>query len=145
MHKLFEKVEKVGASGVKLPWVVDFDAIPDDVVAEIADIAAPLLPAFGRVAGVPKGTSPKSKGGLDNGRRLETAFRPFLTPGCKTTLIVDDVWMTGGSMEDYAHALNLTPLDWFGFVVYARSELPDMPAVWAFWECGLPKIRKPKW
>lgn len=145
MHKLFEKVEKVGASGVKLPWVVDFDAISDDVVEEIAYIAAPMLPAFGAVAGVPKGKSLKSRGGLDNGRRLEVAFTPFISYGCRTTLLVDDVWTTGGSMEDYAHDVSLTPLDWFGFVVYARSELPDMPAVWAFWECGLPKIRKPKW
>lgn len=132
--KLFERRDAVGASGRVLPWVIDVDAIPDDVINEIADIAAPLLPTFGRVVGVPKGSSPKSRDSLDNGRRLEIAFRTRVTHGSPMTLIVDDVWTTGGSMRAFARE---TKCDWVGFVVYSRVRVKPGSNVWAFWEFGL--------
>src|SRR5688572_33099410 len=76
-------------SGAVAHWKIDCDALTDDDLATLAEMAAPfVLNGFGSVEGVPKG-----------GLRFARHFS-HLRGHTDRVLIVDDVLTTGKSMEE---------------------------------------------
>lgn len=139
--RLFQHGAVTGASGITLPWKIECDAFDQEDYYQIAEIVAPQLPAYNSVIGVPPrvGDSP---GKQDNGVMLARAFRCHvraLVHDPLLTLIVDDVWTTGGSVRKLAETLRLAPGSYCCFVVFARTR--DLPQwVWPFWRPGMVKL-----
>lgn len=100
----------VGASGKTLDFKIECDSLTSDDLLAIARIAVPKLAPFDEVLGVPRG-----------GQRLVPAFAPWASPRGKT-LVVDDVWTTGHSMNKFVNENGIH--DWHGFVIFARGPLP---------------------
>ena len=117
---MFEFGEFRAASGQMLPYKIECDhLLPGDLEC-IANIMYPYLEPYGHVVGVPRG-----------GLALARYFEKWKKRGCKTLLVVDDVWTTGGSMRAVIEGqMSLTrrgqPLyvDWQGVVIFARSRTP---------------------
>lgn len=99
-------------SGMLSAYKIDCDALDDDDIEAIAQRLSDLVDNFGFVLGIPTG-----------GTRLANMLGLFLTGGCDTTLIVDDVFTTGRSMEE-ARA-RLLPGPTIGAVIFARSPVPN--------------------
>lgn len=126
---LFQLGNFTGAAGQELLWKAECDALCRDDWQCIAAVAAPLLPKFKDVWGVPKG-----------GLLLADALAKYAVKNNVIglpPLIVDDVWTTGKSMCEFTErALGLGLYDWNGFVLFSRKrDLPD--GVKAFWKFGL--------
>jgi hypothetical protein len=100
-----------GAAGLELNWKVECDALTAEDWACIARVGAERLPPFSKIIGVPRG-----------GLALAEAFKPFIQHDAPRTLVVDDVWTTGGSMMKAAEGLEA---DWIGYVAFARGLLPS--------------------
>lgn len=92
-------------SGSKSNFKIDCDDLDDSELEVIAQIAAPLMPAFSSVEGVPTG-----------GLRLAEKFVPYIDPESNIILIVDDVLTTGVSMETQRADRKAV-----GFVLFSRS------------------------
>ncbi|HJS83718.1 MAG TPA: phosphoribosyltransferase [Nitrososphaera sp.] len=87
---------------------IDCDALSDDEVETLAWLLSKRLPSFSSVEGVPQG-----------GLRLATAMGKFAAKE-GPLLIVDDVFTTGGSMEEHrAGRYNV-----IGAVLFARGPCP---------------------
>jgi len=97
-------------SGKESTWKIDCDALLDEELEAIANIARDNLPHFGAVHGIPTG-----------GLRLARAFEPYRVGGSNITLIVDDVLTTGRSMVEAKQDFRFP----VGFVIFARGECPD--------------------
>lgn len=110
------------ASGRELPYKIECDVLGSVDWRCIAHASVKSMPSFGRVVPVPRG-----------GVALATEFEQFILPGCRTLLVVDDVWTTGGSMvtvaDDYMKR-NKSMREWIGFAAFARERTPIN--VWAF-------------
>lgn len=125
---LFQLGNFSGAAGHSLPWKIECDWLTREDWDCIAAAAAPRLPKFKDVWGVPKG-----------GLILADAMVKYAV---KTNiiglppLIVDDVWTTGTSMTTFtSRALGLGPRQWNGFVAFSRAAaLPD--GITAFMQLG---------
>ena len=110
---LFQNKKFIGASGKELDYKIECDALTQEDLECIAANSVKHLPKFGKVLGVPTGGLP-----------LQRAFEPYITEGSNVVLIVDDVWTTGGSMKKFIMKYTLEE-SVMGFVIFARSELPD--------------------
>lgn len=102
-------------SGRRSCYKVECDDLTDEEVAAACALLAKILPPFGAVSGVPTG-----------GYRLEAAMAPHATFG--PTLVVDDVWTTGGSVHAWQEHLGVESLT---AVLFARGPVP--PYVTALW------------
>lgn len=107
-------VVKLHAGGYS-NFKIDADYLTDDDINSIALQLTLRLPRFGDVIGVPRG-----------GLRLAEAMKPFVSPHRELNgtydselLIVDDVFTTGASMEEYRDGR-----DCLGAVIFARSDTP---------------------
>lgn len=127
-HQLFKWGKFTGAGAKELDWKVECELFTKDDWACIANIAAPHLPRFSEVWGVPRG-----------GIILAECLLPFITKNVigLPPLIVEDVWTTGHSTVTFAQErLGLPPNGWNGFVVFMRAPwYPDN--VKALWRYGL--------
>lgn len=103
---LFQTGDFTLASGQKSTWKIECDALTPEDWAGLAAMAVQFLPAFGAVLGVPRGGLP-----------LARALERYATVG--KTLVVDDVWTTGGSMKRFIAERNLE--EYFGLVAFARN------------------------
>lgn len=127
------------ASGKTSTFKIECD---DLTVADWETVAALVGPRykFGAVEGVPTGGLP-----------FADALKTYITPGAPLTLIVDDVFTTGGSMEKQRgerpraservgrHIHGTMPGDVHGVVLFARDFTPDwIDAVFtmALWNIG---------
>lgn len=102
---LFQLADVTLHSGRKSFFKIECDALTADDFAAAAGMLVRILPAFGRVEGVPRG-----------GISLAEAMRSYITEG--PLLIVDDVWTTGISME--AHRAGR---DAIGAVIFGRGPI----------------------
>lgn len=113
-------------SGKETDFKIDCDALSDQEIEVLAHVAAPLLPRFGEVHGVPRG-----------GLRIADALVSYGDLGSPTNiLIVDDVLTTGNSFWDHREYLqdkwerrwDGTPMpdpNFIGLVLFARGPCPD--------------------
>ena len=95
--------------GGRSRWLIDCDALTDDDLAALADVAARVLPPFSAVEGVPRG-----------GLRFAEALRAHVYPPSGALLIADDVWTTGASMERQRAGRHAA----YGVVLFARGVPP---------------------
>jgi orotate phosphoribosyltransferase len=108
---LFQLGDFTLASGKKSHFKIDCDFLCQDDWQAIAALLAERIPCqFGSVEGVPTG-----------GLALEQAMQAYCIPGEPVTLLVDDVWTTGGSM--WRQRGSRVSVVW-GAVVFARTEVP---------------------
>lgn len=121
---LFERGDFTLASGAKATWKIECDALTQADWEGIAEMLVGYIAPFGLVVGVPRGGLP-----------LERALAPYTTMG--TTLVVDDVWTTGGSMNRYImEVLKRHPGDVQRAVAFARGRLhPEVTALFAMPGC----------
>ena len=106
----------VSHSGIQLSYKIECDALTDADIECIASIIADKTD-FGIVEGIPTG-----------GCRLADALEQYAVFEAPfNTLIVDDVFTTGVSMEaaKTAQPPQVPPDDVVGWVIFARSILPD--------------------
>lgn len=109
---LFKWGTFTSAAGLELDWKIECDALTKDDWACIAAVGARSLAPFSMVLGVPRGGLPLAK-----------ALEPYCSKSGRI-LIVDDVWTTGKSMQDFANNHDGVDDWWFGFVAFARAPLP---------------------
>jgi len=105
---LFKNEPFFSHAGIKLLFKIECDVLDDEDVETLAAIVSRKF-TFGRVYGVPRG-----------GLRLAAALEKFRSPGGKT-LIVDDVFTTGTSMEEARREMGA---DSIGIVIFARGKCP---------------------
>lgn len=96
-------------SGLFSNFKIDADFLTDEDINTIALLLVQRLPVFGFVEGVPKG-----------GLRLAAAMKKYVDRRSAVELIVDDVFTTGGSMEDQRNFRYGV----IGAVIFARSDTP---------------------
>lgn len=106
---LFVDKPFVSHAGINLLFKIECDALSDGSIDTIAAMITKKI-KFGNVYGVPSG-----------GLRLAKALERFCTADAQT-LIVDDVFTTGTSMEE---ARRRVGPDSIGFVIFARGECPS--------------------
>ena len=114
---LFHKQDFVGASGIPLTWKIECDALTDDDWDCIAYVGSQMLSPFVIAVGVPTG-----------GERLAKAMNKYATPTSLSPLVVDDVWTTGKSFNEFKRAFEKTyclfsKQNILGFVAFARGPL----------------------
>ena len=111
---LFERADFTSHSGVALSWKIDCDALTDDDIETLAQIAGYRIGEYRKVVGIPRG-----------GLRLAAAMErlPNLNPADSRVLIVDDVLPTGKSMAEARMALGDEDGWWraVGLVIFARG------------------------
>lgn len=107
-------------SGQQSGWKVDCDALVDEDWVTAAWMISRKL-TFSRVIGIPTG-----------GLRL-AYFLSEYTSRTGPTLIVDDVFTTGGSMEEARQKVHGPCI---GYVVFARGKRPD----WVHCLCDMGKV-----
>lgn len=106
------------ASGRRSAFKVECDELTDEEVDAACDLLAMAMVPFGSVAGVPHG-----------GARVAASLARYVDPTSRVSLVVDDVWTTGGSMQRFMEANHLNAHR--GAVLFARGPVP--PWVTALW------------
>lgn len=99
-------------SGRESIFKIDCDHLTDDEVEAGCALLAKFLPSFGAVSGVPTG-----------GLRMEQAMKKHLTDS-SVRLIVDDVWTTGRSVNNFI-AANFPHEHCITGVFFARGIMPN--------------------
>jgi len=114
MVDLFQEKDFLSHSGKKLRWKIECDAFSEDEWECIARMIVENEPRpFYKAEGVPRG-----------GVTLAKCLNRFASYDRKDpVLIVDDVFTTGKSMEDFASVYKEE--DYFGWVVFARNPVPQ--------------------
>jgi hypoxanthine phosphoribosyltransferase len=111
---LFQSGNFTAHSDTILPFKIECDALSDDEIHLLAELALRLLSTttFSSVIGIPRG-----------GVRFADAVRSNVSI-TKTApiLLVDDVLTTGQSMEDAANSVESRIV--FGIVIFARGPCP---------------------
>lgn len=97
-------------SGKVTHFKIECDILTPADWAALARLAVEILPPFSRVEGVPRG-----------GQAFAEALEPYVTD-THVTLIADDVWVSGKSMENYRSAY-LPGRDVRGIVAFNRGTL----------------------
>jgi hypothetical protein len=105
---LFQRGAIVLHSGRSSWWKIECDSLDNDDLDVLAQLIAERVRPFSSVEGVPTG-----------GLRLADALRPYASR-CGDLLIVDDVYTTGGSMEEHRAGR-----DALGAVVFSRGSCPE--------------------
>lgn len=124
---IFQRGDFLLNSGVHSGWKLELDEATDAEMSVFAYMAMQTarIPLFGSVCPVPKG---KSESLIDNAQRIADAMLPYVVPGINSTLIVDDVYTTGGSINqarlDY-NAQHPSIGNTIGFVLWARNPPPS--------------------
>lgn len=77
-------------SGITTPFKIECDALTPDDWDTIGALLHEQVFSYREVHGVPRGGLP-----------LEESMRRYVQPDGATILVVDDVWMTGGSVERF--------------------------------------------
>jgi hypothetical protein len=112
---LFELANITLHSGRESFFKIECDALTGADWQAAGGMLARILPPFCGVLGVPRG-----------GIRLMKALVPYQQWGAHRSLIVDDVWTTGASMEEFREAKQdrLSP-EVIGAVLFARGPVAD--------------------
>ena len=97
-------------NGVRLPFKIECDAFTDEDLQTLARRVSEKF-TFGDVMGVPRG-----------GLRFAAFLKQLQTPGANATLVVDDVFTTGKSMEDMRAAVYGMSV---GVVIFAWVDTPS--------------------
>ena len=88
---LFQKVDFISHAGLPLSWKIECDALTEDDWKGLARmIMDHETRSFGSVEGIPRGGIP-----------LANALSEYATEG--PPMIVDDVYTTGKSFDDYCY------------------------------------------
>lgn len=116
---LFQRGIFTLASGQRSSWKVECDALTAEDWATLAAMAMEIFPDlhFRNVVGVPRGGIPFAE-----------AFAQYATTG--PTLVVDDVFTTGGSLA----AVRAQHPGSLGLVAFARGPVPE--GILALWQMG---------
>lgn len=135
---LFQRGEFTFSNGDEGDWKCECDAFTDtdwDWVAWQIERHY----GFSEVHGVPS-----RRGNRDNAEEIAKRLRAkaAANPGNINSLIVDDVYRTGGSLRDFRDELVLRPNGggkrYMGCVVYARRPIAEgdrwINPIWRFWE-----------
>lgn len=96
-------------SGEASDFKIECDALDTRDIWAAAYLLAKKVPPFGRVEGIPSG-----------GIVLAKYMEEYITTNCARTLVVDDVWTTGGSFREFTAEM-MEP--WAGAVIFARTSL----------------------
>lgn len=108
---LFNLQDVILHSGKKSSWIIDCESLTDDDLRALAVLGRQLVGPFNSVTGVPRG-----------GLRFAEALREHLESDALETLVVDDVWTTGGSWREEAarhrHGVGVK-----GLVIFARGPM----------------------
>lgn len=92
---------------------IDCDYLSDDDIEALAKVVSDII-EFGKVIGIPRG-----------GIRFAKALEKYCLSGDDTTLIVDDVFTTGSSMEEAkSELLKVSHMPVVGVVIFARNTCP---------------------
>ena len=105
---LFNTGDFVLHSGKKSNFLIDCDSLTDEDLNALAKRVAQTV-TFSNVIAIPP------NGGL----RFAFALAPYADPKESKNLIVDDVYTTGGSMEEMKKKIGGDPI---GVVIFARSK-----------------------
>lgn len=133
--RLFKFGRFTAASGRELDFKVECNAFTSADWREIAAIAAPRIPPFREVYGVPTG-----------GVVLADSLRPYCNLNSRRILVVDDVWTSGGSMQAYMGGApwrkelsyeKRESLEIRAFALFVRGNTIVPPWVDFFWRLGL--------
>ena len=112
---LFQKGNFQLASGAVSTFKIECDALTDEDLECIAYLLFQRIPhEFAEVVGVPTG-----------GVRLAKAMEKYITPGYSPTLIVDDVFTTGGSFDRFIKEKGYDKMRYMAAVIFARHEPPE--------------------
>ena len=128
---LFVKEDFISHAGNPLTWKIECDALSDDDWACIAHmIVEREMRPFSKVIGIPRG-----------GKKLEEALQPYVSFGIYPVLVVDDVWTTGTSFEEFTQIQTikqeLDECGWFGWAAFARNPIPIHSKVNALLRMGI--------
>lgn len=116
---LFDVGDFTLSSGAPSAWLIDVDALTDTDLAAAADWLSTYLTSFDHVEAVPRG-----------GMRFASHLAQHAAPGARRTLIVDDVFTTGASLERHRNGRGRC----IGAVLFARGKMsPDFDWVTALW------------
>lgn len=108
---LFIKQDIKLHSGAKSDWKLECDALSDEDIYTLAHLIAKRM-VFREVVGVPSG-----------GVRLAKALERYkIDNRGLSTLIVDDVLTSGGSMEEFRKTIKGHSI---GVVIFARGKCPE--------------------
>jgi len=118
---LFQKKEFFSHSGELLDFKIECDALTEEDLETFVYLIGSRY-GFKRVIGIPKG-----------GERLAEALKEYEDPEMWSTLIVDDVLTTGGSMEEarlslFAEDPEITETNVMGVVLFSRMYPDDVPS-----------------
>lgn len=122
---MFKQGNFILASGKQSDWKIELDNFDEDDWNTLAYLINQRIVRFGRVLGVPTG-----------GYALASALKQYATDDpSHPTLVVDDVFTTGGSIERFISSLNERNDPYLVWVVFARKPPPpNINALFTF--CG---------
>ena len=138
---LFVKEDFISHAGNHLTWKIECDALSFNDWACIAHaIVEQETRPFSKVVGIPRG-----------GRKLEQALQPYCDDSTfrndvgdvihHKLLIVDDVWTTGTSFDEFTQLpeikQEIEKRGWFGLVAFARNAIPAHSKVNALLRMGI--------
>ena len=113
---LFQSVDFKSHAGLDLSWKIEMDALEDEEWVTISQMILELSEPFREAIGIPRGGTRLGK--LLNQHGTGEKDNPIL--------IVDDVLITGGSMEDFKRMREFrNPTKYIGWVVFARGFPPQ--------------------
>lgn len=117
---LFQKIDFISHAGLAMTWKLECDAISDAEWKCLAKIISEIeTRPFSNVIGIPRG-----------GIKLQNELLNYVSGNENDpVLIVDDVWSTGASFEEFTgiHIIQQMTenVGWFGWCIFARTRTID--------------------